>query len=97
MKTYKLTIFGEDIIDSGAVEQLINCLHSPTISFTPMHTTDMPIPLVEPLHTKTIFRLPVGFDIAWQQSRKTPVKAAEVDVPKVMDEIFSEFRSNWQG
>lgn len=93
MKTYKnITIFGEDIIDSGAVEQLINCLHSP--DDIGVLTADAHYGYAHPIGGAIAYKnhisvAGVGFDIACgNKAVKTPVKAAEVDVPEVMDEIF---------
>lgn len=87
-----ITIFGKEIIDEGAIEQLYNCIQSP--EDIGVLTADAHYGYAHPIGGAIAYKdyislAGVGFDIACgNKAVKTPVKAADIDVPKVMDEIF---------
>ncbi len=87
-----VTIFGKEIIDKGAIEQLYNCLQSP--EDIGVLTADAHYGYAHPIGGAIAYKnhisvAGVGFDIACgNKAVKTPLKASEIDVVKVMDEIF---------
>lgn len=92
MKKDQITIFGKEIIDPGAINQLYNCIQSP--DDIGVLTADAHYGYNHPIGGAVAYKnyvsaAGVGFDIACgNKAVKTPVKAADIDVPKVMDEIF---------
>lgn len=85
-------IFGEEIIDKGAVDQLYKCIHSP--EDIAVLTADAHYGYNHPIggaiaYKDKISLSGVGFDIACgNKAVKTNIRAADINVPKVMDEIF---------
>lgn len=85
-------IFGEDIIDKGAIDQLYNCIQSP--DDIAVLTADAHYGYNHPIggaiaYKDKISLSGVGFDIACgNKAVKTNILAADIHVPKVMDEIF---------
>src|SRR5690554_6090260 len=85
-------IFGEELIDKGAIDQLYNCIQSP--EDIAVLTADAHYGYNHPIggaiaYKDKISLSGVGFDIACgNKAVKTDIKASQVDVVKVMDEIF---------
>ena len=85
-------IFGEEIIDKGAIDQLYNCIHSP--EDIAVLTADAHYGYNHPIggaiaYKDKISLSGVGFDIACgNKAVKTDIRASDINVPKVMDEIF---------
>ncbi|MEI6411263.1 MAG: RtcB family protein [Bacteroidota bacterium] len=89
-----LTIFGESIIDTKAIEQIKRCQASPedraTLTADAHYGYGHPIGGVVAYKDK-ISLSGVGFDIACgNKACQTNIRAADVDVEKVMDEIFKQ-------
>jgi tRNA-splicing ligase RtcB len=89
-----LTIFGESIIDAKAIEQIKRCQASPedraTLTADAHYGYGHPIGGVVAYKDK-ISLSGVGFDIACgNKACQTNIRAADVDVEKVMDEIFKQ-------
>jgi len=89
-----LTIFGESIIDTKAIEQIKRCQASPedraTLTADAHYGYGHPIGGVVAYKDK-ISLSGVGFDIACgNKACQTNIRAADVDVDKVMDEIFKQ-------
>lgn len=87
-------IFGEAIIDPGAIAQIKRCMVSPedraTLTADAHYGYGHPIGGVVAYRDK-ISLSGVGFDIACgNKAVRTPVRAQDVDVEKVMDEIFRQ-------
>lgn len=85
-------IFGEEIIDQAAIDQLYNSIASP--EDIAVLTADAHYGYNHPIggaiaYKDKISLSGVGFDIACgNKAVKTDIKASQVDVVKVMDEIF---------
>lgn len=85
-------IFGKEIIDKGAIEQLYNCIQSP--EDLAVLTADAHYGYNHPIGGAIAYKdkisvSGVGFDIACgNKAVKTNIRAADIHVPKVMDEIF---------
>lgn len=89
-----LHIFGEPIIDENAIEQIKRCASSPedraTLTADAHYGYGHPIGGVVAYRDK-ISLSGVGFDIACgNKAVQTNIKAADIDVEKVMDEIFKK-------
>jgi tRNA-splicing ligase RtcB len=86
-----LTIFGEDLIDSNSIEQIKNCLGEEDIGVL---TADAHYGYGHPIggaiaYKNKISLSGVGFDIACgNKAVRTNLKAEDVEVDKIMDEIF---------
>jgi tRNA-splicing ligase RtcB (3'-phosphate/5'-hydroxy nucleic acid ligase) len=86
-----LHIFGEQIIDTNAVAQLKNCLLEDSIG---VMTADGHLGYSHPIGGAIAYRnhisvSGVGFDIGCgNKAVKTNIKASDINVPKVMDEIY---------
>ena len=87
----RLTIFGKEIIDEKSIVQIKNCVGPEDIAVL---TADAHYGYGHPIggaiaYKNQISLSGVGFDIACgNKAVRTNIKAAEVNVPKVMDEIF---------
>lgn len=87
----QLTIFGREIIDDNSVRQIENCLGPQDIGVL---TADAHYGYGHPIGGAVAYRnhislSGVGFDIACgNKAVKTGIKASEINVPAVMDEIF---------
>ena len=85
-------IFGEEIIDKGAIDQLYNCIQSS--KDRAVLTADAHYGYNHPIGGAIAYRdkislSGVGFDIACgNKAVKTDIRASDINVPKVMDEIF---------
>src|SRR5699024_5862279 len=85
-------IFGEEIIDKGAIDQLYNCIQSS--KDRAVLTADAHYGYNHPIGGAIAYRdkislSGVGFDIACgNKAVKTDIHASDINVPKVMDEIF---------
>ena len=89
-----LTNFGEPIIDANAIEQIKRCASSPndraTLTADAHYGYGHPIGGVVAYYDK-ISLSGVGFDIACgNKAVQTNLRATDVDVEKVMDEIFKQ-------
>ncbi len=87
----KLTIFGKDIIDQKCIDQLLNCIGTEDIGvLTPDAHYGYGHPIGGAVAYKNHISISgVGFDIACgNKAVRTNIKVADVDVPKVMNEIF---------
>lgn len=86
-----LTIFGEEIIDKNSIDQIKNCFTGEDIAVL---TADAHYGYGHPIggaiaYKNKISLSGVGFDIACgNKAVRTEIKAKEVDIAKVMDEIF---------
>jgi tRNA-splicing ligase RtcB len=86
-----LTIFGKDLIDKNSIEQIKNCLGEEDIGVL---TADAHYGYGHPIggavaYKNQISLSGVGFDIACgNKAVKTDLKAEDIDVNKIMDEIF---------
>ncbi len=86
----RLKIFGEEIIDSESIEQIKNCIGEEDLAAL---TADAHYGYRHPIggvvaYKKHISLSGVGFDIACgNKAVRTNVKALDIDVSKVMDEI----------
>lgn len=86
-----LTILGKEIIDSNAIFQMENCLNDDEIGvLTADAHKGYCIPIGAAIAYKNkISPSGVGYDIGCgNKAVRTNVKVSDVDVPKVMDEIF---------
>lgn len=87
-------IFGESLIDAAAIDQLKRCLTTP--EDRAVLTADAHVGYGHPIGGVVAYRdkislSGVGFDIACgNKACQTPIRAADVDVEKVMDEIFCQ-------
>ncbi|MEP6260254.1 MAG: RtcB family protein [Gillisia sp.] len=87
----RLTIFGKDIIDDKSIAQIKNCYGPEDIAVL---TADAHYGYGHPIGGAVAYKnhislSGVGFDIACgNKAVRTNIKAAEINVPKVMDEIF---------
>ncbi|NLB63640.1 MAG: RtcB family protein [Fibrobacter sp.] len=85
-------IFGKEIIDKGAIEQLYNCINSP--QDIAVLNADAHYGYAHPIggaiaYSDHISVSGVGFDIACgNKAVQTPLKASEVDIISIMDEIY---------
>src|SRR5699024_9392585 len=85
-------IFGKEIIDKGAIDQLYNCIQSP--EDLAVLTADAHYGYNHPIggaiaYKDKISLSGVGFDIACgNKAVKTNIRAKDIQVIKVMDEIF---------
>lgn len=85
-------IFGKEIIDKGAIDQLYNCIHSP--EDRAVLTADAHYGYNHPIGGAVAYKdkislSGVGFDIACgNKAVKTNIRAEDINVAKVMDEIF---------
>lgn len=85
-------IFGKEIIDKGAIDQLYNCIQSP--EDLAVLTADAHYGYNHPIggaiaYKDKISLSGVGFDIACgNKAVKTNIRAKDIQVVKVMDEIF---------
>lgn len=91
---HKLTIFGETLIEKPAIEQIKRCLTGPedraALTADAHYGYGHPIGGVVAYKNK-ISLSGVGFDIACgNKACQTNIRAAEVDVENVMDEIFKQ-------
>jgi len=88
----KVHIFGKEIIDQGAIDQLYNCINSP--EDIAVLTADAHYGYNHPIggaiaYKDKISLSGVGFDIACgNKAVKTDIRAEDINVAKVMDEIF---------
>lgn len=86
-----ITIFGKDLIDQKSIEQIINCMDETSIGVL---TADAHYGYAHPIGGAIAYKdkvsvSGVGFDIACgNMAIMTNVKVSDVDIPKVMDEIF---------
>jgi tRNA-splicing ligase RtcB len=86
-----LTIFGEEIIDKNSIEQIQRCITDEDIAVL---TADAHYGYGHPIggavaYKNKISLSGVGFDIACgNKAVRTDIKADEIDVARVMDEIF---------
>lgn len=84
-------IFGSEIIDQAAIDQLQNCLLEDSIG---VMTADGHLGYAHPIGGAIAYRdhvsvSGVGYDIGCgNMAVRTDIKASDVDVPKVMDEIY---------
>lgn len=91
---HPVKIFGEPIIEPAAIEQIQKCIATPNDRAT--LTADAHYGYGHPIGGVVAYRdkislSGVGFDIACgNKAVQTPLKAAEVDVEKVMDAIFKQ-------
>ncbi len=89
-----LKVFGEELIDKTAVEQIKRCLTGP--EDLAVLTADAHVGYGHPIGGVVAYRdkislSGVGFDIACgNKACQTNLRAADVDVEKVMDEIFRQ-------
>lgn len=89
-----VTIFGESLIDPVAIEQIERCLTTP--EDRAVLTADAHVGYGHPIGGVVAYRdkislSGVGFDIACgNKACQTRIRAADVDVEKVMDEIFRQ-------
>lgn len=87
----RLTIFGKDIIDDKSIAQIKNCFGPEDIAVL---TADAHYGYGHPIGGAVAYKnhislSGVGFDIACgNKAVRTNIKAAEINVPQVMDEIF---------
>lgn len=87
----RLTIFGKDLIDEKSIAQIKNCFGPEDLAVL---TADAHYGYGHPIGGAVAYKnhislSGVGFDIACgNKAVRTGIKAADVDVPKVMDEIF---------
>ena len=87
----QLTIFGKEIIDDKSVQQIKNCVGPEDLAVL---TADAHYGYGHPIggaiaYKNHISLSGVGFDIACgNKAVRTSIKAAEINVPQVMDEIF---------
>lgn len=87
----RLTIFGKDIIDDKSIAQIRNCFGPEDIAVL---TADAHYGYGHPIGGAVAYKnhislSGVGFDIACgNKAVRTNIKAAEINVPQVMDEIF---------
>jgi len=88
-----LTIFGKEIIDENIIKQIKNCFSNEDYAAL---TADANYSSGHPnggivAYKNKISLSGVGFDIACgNKAVKTNIKADDIDVPKIMDEIFSQ-------
>lgn len=86
-----LTVFGKEIIDEKCITQIENCFSENDIAVL---TADAHYGYAHPIGGAIAYKNKVsvsgvGFDIACgNKAVRTDVKANDIDVPKVMDEIF---------
>ncbi|MCB0661221.1 MAG: RtcB family protein [Saprospiraceae bacterium] len=86
-----LTIFGKDLIDENSIEQIRNCLGEEDIGVL---TADAHYGYGHPIGGAVAYKnhislSGVGFDIACgNKAVRTDLKAADIKVDKVMDEIY---------
>ena len=90
----QVTIFGEPIIDAKSIEQIRRCISGPedlaVLTADAHYGYGHPIGGVVAYKDK-ISLSGVGFDIACgNKACQTNIKAAEIDIEKVMDAIFKE-------
>ncbi len=89
-----LKIFGESIIDENAIKQIKNCYSSP--DDRAVLTADAHYGYGHPIGGVVAYRNKislsgVGFDIACgNKACQTNIRAAEIDIEKVMDEVFRQ-------
>lgn len=87
----RLTIFGKELIDDKSIEQIKNCVGPEDLAVL---TADAHYGYGHPIGGAVAYKnhislSGVGFDIACgNKAVRTNIKASEVDVPAVMDEIF---------
>lgn len=87
----RLTIFGVHLIDQNSIEQIKNCFAEEDIAVL---TADAHYGYGHPIggavaYKNRISLSGVGFDIACgNKAVQTNIKADEIDLPKIMDEIF---------
>ena len=87
----QLTIFGKEIIDEKSISQIRNCVGPDDIAVL---TADAHYGYGHPIGGAVAYKnhislSGVGFDIACgNKAVRTTLKASEIDVPAVMDEIF---------
>lgn len=85
-------IFGESIIDKAAIDQIYKCIQSP--NDIAVLTADAHYGYNHPIggaiaYKDKISLSGVGFDIACgNKAVKTNIQVADINIPKVMDEIF---------
>ena len=86
-----LTIFGEHLIDEKALKQIHNCIGEEDIAVL---TADAHYGYGHPIGGAVAYKnhislSGVGFDIACgNMAVRTNIKAEEIEVPKIMDEIY---------
>lgn len=86
-----LTIFGEHLIDEKALKQIHNCIGEEDIAVL---TADAHYGYGHPIGGAVAYKnhislSGVGFDIACgNMAIRTTIKAEEIEVPKIMDEIY---------
>ncbi len=89
-----LTVFGASLIDPAAIDQIERCLTTP--EDRAVLTADAHVGYGHPIGGVVAYRdkislSGVGFDIACgNKACRTRIRAADVDVEKVMDEIFRQ-------
>lgn len=87
----RLTIFGKELIDEKSITQIKNCFGPEDLAVL---TADAHYGYGHPIGGAVAYKnhislSGVGFDIACgNKAVRTGIKAADVNVPKVMDEIF---------
>ena len=87
----RLRIFGREIIDDKSIEQIENCIGEEDLAVL---TADAHYGYGHPIggaiaYKKHISLSGVGFDIACgNKAVRTGIKALDIDIVKVMDEIF---------
>ena len=95
----QLTIFGKEIIDENSIRQIRNCVGSDDIAVL---TADAHFGYGHPIGGAVAYRnhislSGVGFDIACgNKAVRTTIKASEINVPVVMDEIFKRTLLAWE-
>jgi tRNA-splicing ligase RtcB len=86
-----ITIFGKEIIDQKSIDQLENCMTNDSIGVL---TADAHYGYVHPIGGAIAYKdkvsvSGVGFDIGCgNKAVRTDIKVSDVNIPKVMDEIF---------
>jgi len=94
-KMEKIKIFGEEIIEAAAIDQLKACVGEQDRGVL---TADAHVGYAHPIggaiaYKNHISLSGVGFDIACgNKAVRTDIKANEVDIEKVMDEVFNNIR-----
>ncbi len=88
---HNLTIFGEHLIDAKSIAQIKNCIGEDDIAVL---TADAHYGYGHPIGGAVAYKnhislSGVGFDIACgNMAVRTTIKAEDINVPKIMDQIF---------
>lgn len=92
METEDIRIFGKDLIDDKTIDQIKNCMDEKSIGVL---TADAHYGYAHPIGGSIAYKdkisvSGVGFDIACgNMAVMTNIQVSDVNVPKVMDEIFN--------